>query len=140
MRRIHLVLIGVAVVIVLLALFVITARPTLVLPTYTVSPASNPLVAYQQKLNVNALDVVLRTDGKVVINADGAELAHVSYNLYSLGNGVDLAVKMLVPESTRKIIGIVPFIFPQSAWNAFLNTLLMYYVLPVEITVKFVRG
>lgn len=140
MRRIHLVLIGAAVVICLLALYIVTAHPVLVLPTYTVSPANNPLAAYQQKNNVNALDVVVRTDGKVVVNADGQKLLQVSYDPYSLGNGVDLATRMYLPESSRRILSFLPFVFPQSAWNAFLNSLFVYYVLPVEITVKFIRG
>ncbi len=141
MRRIHLVIIGIIVVICVVALYVSIARPTLTLPTVTVALAEgSPVAAIQQQMNVKELNVVVRTDGKVMVNADGQQLAGLSYNLVSLNNTSNLAQQVAMPPSARIAIRIFPFLFPGLASNVYLTGLSAYYVLPVEITIRFVRG
>ncbi len=139
-RRYVLVLVVVALV-VIFSLYVWIAKPVLVLPAYTVTlPENNTLGLFQRQIKAKELTVQVRTNGKVVINADGQELAHVSYDLASLSNATDLAVKTSVPANYKTGITILQYLFPQLTWNAYMTGLSMYYALPVEITVRFIPG
>lgn len=142
MRRIHFVLIGVIVVICGLAIYVLLARPLIVLPTMTIPLSENNVIgAYQRQLGINELNVILRTDGKLTITADGQPLARLSYTLDSLSETSDLAQQMLLPPAARVATRLRLFpIFTGLARNVYLNELYLYYVLPVELNIRFVRG
>ena len=141
MRRKHLVLIGVTAVICGLAIYVHLARPVFVLPTITVPLSENNVIgAYQRQLRINELTIIIRTEGKLTITADGQQLARLSYTLVSLNNTSDLAQKMLLPPAARTAIRLFPFLYPRLVWNVYLTGLCLYYVLPVEITIRFVQG
>jgi hypothetical protein len=141
MRRKHLVLIGVIVAICVLAGYIWIARPVLVLPAVTVAlPETSTISVYQRQLKISALNVILRTNGKLTLNADGQELAYVSYTLFSVKHTADLAQNALLSPTAKMAIRLFPVVFSQWAWNAFLTNQFVYYVLPVEVTVRFVRG
>lgn len=141
MRRIHYVLIGVTVVICILALYVLLARPVLVLPTVTVPVSENNTIgAYQRQLGINELNVIIRTDGKLTVTADGQQLAGLSYTLVSLSNISDRGQQMLLPPAARTAIRLFPFLFPQLVSSINLTGQWMYYLLPVEMTIRIVRG
>ena len=141
MRRIHYVLIGVTVVICILALYVLLARPVLVLPTVTVPVSENNTIgAYQRQLGINELNVIIRTDGKLTITADGQQLASLSYTLVSLNNTSDRAQQIFLPPVARTAIRLFPFVFPQLASTMNLTGQWIYYLLPVEMTIRIVRG
>lgn len=141
MRRIYLVLVGVTAVICGLAIYVLLARPVLVLPTITVPVSENNAIrAYQRQLGINELNVIIRTDGKLTIAADGHPLAGLSYTLVSLNNTSDRAQQMFLPPVARTALRLFPFLFPQLASNIYLAARCMYDVLPVEITIRIVGG
>ena len=141
MRRIYLVLIGVTLVLCGLAIYVFLARPVLVLPTVTVPVSeNNTMGAYQRQLKINELNVILRTDGKLAINADGQQLARLSYTPVSLNNTKVLALQTLLPQGAIIALRPLQFLFPALTSNVYLTGLCLYYVLPVEITIRFVRG
>lgn len=141
MRRTHLVFIGAIVVICSLAIYVLLARPVLVLPTITVPVSeSNAIGTYQRRLGINELNVILRTDGKLTITADGQPLARLSYTLASLNTTSGLAQQMLLPPTARTAMRVFPFLFRELTLNLYYTSLLMYYVLPVEMNIRIVRG
>jgi hypothetical protein len=139
MRRNHLVLIGLVALICGWIFFVWIARPSLVLPTVTIPLAdNNSLGLFERQLKISALDVVVRTDGKISVRGDGQQLADLSYTFASLSHTADLAERTLLPRSVRTSLGVIPLVFPRLAWNALLSSFTMYYILPVETTVRFV--
>lgn len=141
MQRRYQVLIVIVAVILVVALYVWIAKPTLVLPTITVSLSQNdPLGQFQRQLKANELTVRVRTDGKVVINADGQPLANVSYDIPSLATATDLAFKTAMPPTAKTTMTVLQYIFPQLTWNLYISGLSMYYTLPVEITLRFIPG
>jgi hypothetical protein len=101
---------------------------------------TNTIGAYQRQLKINELKVILRTDGKLAINADGQQLAHLSYTPVSLNNASVLAQQTLLPQGVRIALRLFQFVFPGLTSNVYLAGLCLYYVLPVEITLRFVRG
>ena len=141
MRRIHLELIGITAVICVVVIYVFLAKPVLVLPTITIPLSENNVIgAYQRQLRINELNIIVRTNGKLSITADNQQLANLSYTLDSLNNSSDLAQQMFLPSLTRTTIRLFPFLFPQEAWKMYLSGLYLYYVLPVEINIRIVRG
>jgi hypothetical protein len=95
--------------------------------------------------NIQAFDVTLRTNGKVFVGADGQAAAELSYTPDTLGNATDLAVRAALPSSSRAFLLLVPllvfpWISPQLIWSAFITGLSLYYVLPIELTLRFIRG
>ncbi len=139
-RRYVLVLVVVALV-AIFSLYVWIVKPVLVLPAYTVTlPENNSLSLFERQIKANELTVHVRTNGKVVINADQQQLAYLSYDLASLTNATDLALKTAVPPEYKTGITIFQYLFPQLTWNAYMTGLSMYYALPVEITLRFVPG
>lgn len=142
MQRSYLVLIGVIAVICIFILYVFFAKPVLVLPAVTVPLSEgNSIGAFQRQLKINELNLVLRTNGKVAVNADGQQLASLSYTPVSLSNTSNLVQPFVLTDNNIKaVLRTVPFLFPALASNASLTGLTLYYVLPVEITVRFVSG
>lgn len=140
MRRLYLILIGIIALIFVLAIYVLLARPVLVLPPITIPVSgSNAIGAYQQQLGINELNATIRTDGNLVVTADGQPLARFSYTLASLNNSSDLAQQMLLPPSVRTTVRILSYLFPQVASNVYLTGLCVYYFLPVQVTIRILR-
>jgi hypothetical protein len=134
-------LIVIAAALILLVAYVLIAKPTLVLPTIVmVSPQNSAMYAYQKQLNITQLDVKLRTDGKVDLLGDGKDLATIAYNPVTLSNTLEIAKKVALPASTARAIGYLPILFPHLALNTFLTGQTVYFVLPIEMTVRFVQG
>ncbi len=141
MRRSYLVLIGVIAVICIFVLYLFIAKPVLVLPAVTVPLSEgDPIGAVQRQMKVNELNLVLRTNGKLAVNADGQQLASLSYTPVSLSNTSNLVQPFVLTDNIKTVLRTVPFLFPALASNASLTGLTLYYVLPVEITVRFVSG
>ncbi len=139
MQARHLVLIGAIAAIIVLALFVWIARPVLVLPTVTVPLSSSYGIGLvQRQLKVNELSLRVRTDGKLILNGDGQELGHVSYDLVSLKNAANLAQTTLLSSDVRTGVSVFLNLFPQVTWNFYFTSLSVYYGLPVEITIRFI--
>lgn len=140
MRRIQWVLLGIAAVIVIVVLYVLIAKPTLVLPTVTVrQPQGSVLQAYLRQLNVNQLDLRVRTDGKMIMLADGRELGYVTYTPATLSNALQVAGKVAMTEDTARTVRLIPVVFPALTSNLLLTSMAGYYVLPMEITFRFPR-
>jgi hypothetical protein len=135
----QLVLVGVIAVIIILAFYIWIARPVVVLPTVTVplSPTYG-IGLVQKQLHVNELSVRVRTDGKLILNGDGQELAHVSYDLVSLKNAADLAQKTSLGPDALTGLAVFLNVFPQVTWNLYFTSLSAFYGLPVEITIRFI--
>jgi hypothetical protein len=126
---------------ILLVAYVLIAKPTLVLPTMVmVSPQNSAMYTYQKQLDITQLDVKLRTDGKVDLIGDGKDLATIAYNPVTLGNTLDIAKKVALPPATVRAIGYLPILFPHLALDTFLTSQTIYFVLPIEMTVRFVQG
>lgn len=141
MQRRHLVLIGVLVLVLVIALFVLVARPVLVLPAVTVSlPGNNTLGMFQRQLKANELTFRVRTDGKVMISADGQALARVTYDPASFSTAADLAIKTGMPTTVRTGLTVAQYLFPQLLWNVYVTGLAVYYAVPVEITIRCIPG
>ncbi len=141
MRRIHFILIGIAAVLCGLAIYVLWAKPVIVLPPLTVSLSENNAIgAYQRRLGINELNVNLRTDGRLTISGDGQPLARLTYTPDSLKNASDLAQRMLMPPVATTTIRLLSPIYPSLTLNVYLDQLILYYVLPVEINIRFIRG
>ncbi len=141
MRRSYLVLIGVIAVICVLVLYVLIAKPVVVLPAVTVPLSEGDSIgAVQRQMKINELNLVLRTNGKLAVNADGQQLASLSYTPVSLSNTSNLVQPFVLTDNIKTVLRTVPFLFPALASNASLTGLTLYYVLPVEITVRFVSG
>lgn len=139
MTRRKWVFVGVLVVCVLLVLYVLIAKPTLVLPTITIAlPKSSPLIALKEQIKSNELHLVLRTDGKAFFVSDGKELAQVDYTPATLGNTVRIAQKTVVSPETNRIIRFIPLVFPDLIANAMSFGSTAFYVLPLEITFRFI--
>jgi hypothetical protein len=141
MRRIHPVFIVLIIVFLILVLYVLFAKPTLVLPTVVIPAQPNSAItAYQQQLNINQLDVKIRTNGKMFLLADGRDLGYVSYDPVSLKNGIYLGERVALPPSSIRAISLVPIFFPHLVLNAVVTSQILYFTLPIEITVRFLRG
>jgi hypothetical protein len=141
MRRIQWVLIVIAAALILLVAYVLLAKPTLVLPTIVmVSPQNSAMYVYQKQLKITQLDVKLRTDGKVDLLGDGKDLATMVYNPVTLGNTIAIAKKVALPPAWSRALGYIPYLFPHLALNTFLTSQTIYFVLPIEMTVRFVQG
>jgi len=139
MGRKLLIIIGLAVAI--CACYVYIARPVLILPTVTVPMSDDSTVgAYQRQLNVSNLNVVLRTDGKFAVDADGQTLAQVKYHLGELVTIVDLAEKTALQDPARTAVRVYRLLFQDWAWNVLIGSLSVYYGLPVELTIRFTHG
>lgn len=140
MRRIQWVLLGIAALLVIVVLYILIAKPTLVLPTVTVRlPQDSVLQVYQRQLDINQLDLRVRTDGKMIVLADGRELGYLTYTPASLSNALQVAGKVALPESTARTVRLIPVVFPALTSNLLLTSMAGYYVLPMEITFRFPR-
>lgn len=141
MRRIHPVFIVLFIVLIILVLYVLIAKPTLVLPTVVVTPEqSGGIAAYQQQMNINQLDVKIRSNGQMFLLADGKDLGTINYDPVTLKNGVDLAQRVGLQNRERRIISLLPILAPQLVLNAAVTGQILYFTLPIEITVRFIRG
>lgn len=141
MRPKQLALIGLLAVILILVLYVYIAKPTLVLPGITVAlPPTIPLKGYMQQEKISGLDVRVRTDGKIIANAGAKELAIINYTPLTLANSIYLAEKMLLPDPYKTTIRLVPIIFPGLTLNLLSIGMTAYYILPIEMNVRFIQG
>ncbi len=139
MPRRYWVLIAIVAIFLILVLYVLIARPTLVLPTVTVAvPQSSPLNAYQRQANINELNLRLRSDGKAFIVGDGQELGQIQYTPRTLSNALNLAQRMSLTPDTIRNIRLFPLVFPGLASHLLTTGMTAYYVLPLEITVRFI--
>jgi hypothetical protein len=141
MRRNQLTLIAVILALLIVVLYIFVAKPTLVLPTVTVVlPQASPLNAFARQLNFKELRLQVRTDGKTFVVADGKELAQVAYTPASLNNVIQLSEKFLLPRNAASAIRPIPLLFPAWAANLSATGLTIYYVLPIEMTVRIIAG
>jgi hypothetical protein len=141
MGRIHPAIIVVIAVVIVLVAIVILVKPVLVLPTVTVPMAQTSVLgAYQRQLDIDQLDLRIRTNGRMAVLADGQELVFMSYNPTTLGRVIDRAERMLLPPNTVAAIKLIPVALPRLSWDVFLTSLAVYYVIPLEITVRFING
>jgi hypothetical protein len=137
MRR-PIVAIVVALVICLLAGFILVIKPVVILPAVEIHlPANNVLSNYQ----IGQLEVRLRTNGAIGIMADGRELGRVSYNLITLKNAVWLVARMFAPwPFLLAAIVLLAFVFPRLTLTGLFTIISLYYVLPIEITFRVISG
>jgi len=141
MRRIHPVFLVLIVVAIILVLYILVAKPVLVLPTVNVPADPNSAIsAFQKQSNINQLDVKVRTNGRMLLLADGREMGYVSYDPVSLRNGIFLAERTILSPSQVRIITWVPLLFPHLVLNAAVTSQILYSTLPIEITIRFIRG
>ncbi len=147
MRRIHPVLVVVLVLLCGLILYLVIARPVIVVPPVTIALSDNNAIAsYERLLKVDQLDLTLRTNGRVSVAANGQRLAYLSYNLESLRNSADLAGRFLMPPLATVVAGgvvlwvLFPLVLPHLVWGLVLAGLSAYYILPIELTLRLVRG
>lgn len=147
MRRIYPVLVVVLVLLGGLILYLVLARPVVVLPPVTVALSeNNALAAYERLLKVDEFDLTLRTDGRLSVAANGQRLACLSCNLDSLKNSADLAGRFLMPPLATLLAGgvllwvVFPLVLPHLVWGLVLAGLYVYYILPFELTLRLVRG
>jgi hypothetical protein len=137
-RRLMLILI---VILVLIAGYIYFAKPVLVLPTITMrNPETTMLGVYQSRLNINQLSFKARTNGTIQILGDGTELGYVSYNYVTLTNALELARKTLLTTPQQTALRVVQLLFPDLTFSALHAFTFAYFVLPIELTVQFVRG
>ncbi len=151
MRRTHPGRVIILVMLAGLVLYLLIAKPVIVLPPVTVSlPADHPLQNYLTLLKIRQLDVTLRTNGRLSLAADGQRLGFLSYNLDSLRNAMELASRLLLPQSvgaaalglTTPLLLLVcfPFLLPPFAWNLVMAGLWAYFIIPVEFTLRLTGG
>jgi hypothetical protein len=141
MRLISVVLIGLVVVMCIVGLYALIAKPTVVLPTVTVPLTdNNALAAIARQQNISQFEVKARTDGKMFLTADGRDIGTVNYNPATLRNTVALASKVALPDNALTAIRILPVVFPGLALNAALTGLATFFVLPVELNLRFIPG
>lgn len=140
MRRITWVVLGIAAVLVVALGVIFIFRPSVVLPTVVIVPEANsPIRAYQQQLGVKQFDMRIRTDGKVYLGADGKDAGYVSYNPTSLGNALRLASRTTLPHNVQTVLEWLPIAFPRLTTDTLLTSQVLYSVLPVELTLRFVN-
>lgn len=140
MRPKQLALIGLIVVIILV-LYVYIAKPTLVLPGVTVAlPPTVPLKGLLEQQKISGLDLRVRTDGKIFANAGSTEIARIDYTPLTLANSLFLSEKMLMPDPYKTAIRLVPILFPGLTLNMLSIGMTTYYVLPIEMNVRFIQG
>lgn len=141
MSRLQWVLIIIAVVLVLAVVFVLVAKPTLVLPAQTVTLAANsPLLAYQRQMKINDLNLRVRSDGKAFVVGDGKDLAQIGYTPASLLHTLQIAERMGVEPQTSRYVRAFALVFPDVVANLWNTGLMVYYVLPMEMTIRFIPG
>ncbi len=145
MRRIPSVVVILLLILGCLTLYLLIARPVIVLPPVTLSLSeSNAVAGYEQLLGINQLDLTLTTNGRLAVAADGQTLAYLSYDPGSLKNVMDLAASAFLPPfAGTMILGailVVIYFFPQLVYTLFLTALYTYYLIPIEITLRLVRG
>lgn len=141
MRRIHPVFLVLIVVAIILVLYVLIAKPILVLPTVTLAAQPNSAITvFQQRANINQLDLKIRSNGQAFILADGKEMGTIAYNPETLRNAVYLGERMGLAPSQIRFITLVPILFPHLVLNAAVTSQILYFTLPIEITVRFLRG
>ncbi|MCL5951551.1 MAG: hypothetical protein M1132_07505 [Chloroflexi bacterium] len=145
MRRISPALIAVIVVVCALALFVIFAHPVIALPAVTVALPASVTNAIPGLANVKALTVTVRTNGALSVGLDGQTLTTLSYTPDSLGAASNLAMRTALPSSDLTLLFLIPvllfpWISPQLVWSALITGISLYYVLPVEVTLRFIHG
>lgn len=141
MQRTQVVLIGIIVVILILALYVWIAKPTLVLPTVTVPVSeANSIGLIQRQLKIGELNLKMRTDGKILINADGHDLGYAAYTPVSLQNLATILTRVSLTPTQKMGVTVFSYIFQRLVWNVYLTGVSLYYALPVEITFRFIPG
>jgi hypothetical protein len=141
MRILSIIIIGLVVVMCVVGLYALIAKPTVVLPTVTVPlEETNALTALARQQNINQFDVKARTDGTVSIQADGRDVGYVSYTPATLANAVTLASKVGLPDNALTAMRILPMIFPGLALNASLTGLTTFFVLPLELNLRLIPG
>lgn len=141
MGRIHPAIIVVIAVVVVLAAIIFIFKPVIVLPTVTVPNGANSVLgAYQRQLNIAQLDLRIRTNGTMAILGDGKELGNLAYNPITLGRLIDRVERLALPPSTLQTIKLLPVVYPRLAWDVLMTSLAVYYVIPLEITVRFTNG
>jgi hypothetical protein len=67
-------------------------------------------------------------------------LGIINYDPVTLKNGVNLAERVGLQNRERRIISLLPIIAPQLVLNAAVTGQILYFTLPIEITVRFIRG
>ncbi len=138
MRPLQLALISVVVVVLIFAVYVLVAKPTLVLPTQTVAlNDSTPLNAVLKQSSLNALQLQVRSDGTVTAAADGQQVATIDYTPQTLSNTFSLGHKF-IPQEVSRQIRAAQLLLPGLAYSLLNNGLAAYYLLPVELNVQFV--
>ncbi|MCC7164254.1 MAG: hypothetical protein IT331_17295 [Anaerolineae bacterium] len=141
MRPSQVALIAVAVVLLILAVYVLFAKPTVVLPSIPISIAgAAPLKSIVESQNASGLDVRVRTNGKIIAEVAGKQLAQVDYNPQTLGNSVGLVERMAVPQTASAAVRLTPALIPGLRTLLLNSALTMYYLLPVELNLKLIPG
>lgn len=141
MTRRKWIFVGVIVVGLILVLYVMIAKPTLVLPSVTIAlPEASPLIAFKGQIKSNELQLKLRTDGKASFVSDGKELAQVAYTPATLASTIRIAEKTLLSPDTVRMVRFIPVVFPDLTASALSFASTAYYVLPLEITFRFIQG
>jgi hypothetical protein len=140
MRPAQVALIGVTVVLLILVVYVFVAKPTVVLPSVSIAvPGAVALKNIVEQQNANGLDVRVRTDGKIIAEVAGKELAQVGYTPQTLSNVVGLAEKVVaVPPSTVATIKLAPMLIPGVRTLLLNSAITAYYLLPVEVNLKLI--
>ncbi len=146
MRRIPPALVVVIVVICGLGLLVLLTHPVVVLPSLTITlPGSLVANANPALANIQTVTVTLRTNGTLSVGVDSHPLAVLTYTPDTLGTAANLAMRTALPWSNGALLLLVPllmfpWIAPQLLWSALITGVSLYYVLPIELTLRFVRG
>lgn len=141
MRPMQVALVAIVVVLIILGLYVLIAKPTLVLPSVSIPVAGAAVLKnIADSQNANGLDLRVRTDGKIIAEVAGKELAQVGFTPQTLGNTVSLAEKVAVPPSTSATLRIAPALIPGLRTLLLNAALSAYYVLPVEFNFKLIPG
>ncbi len=151
MRRIPTWLVVILIVLAALVLYLAIAKPVVALPPLTVAlPPDHPLRSYLTLLKVQHVDLTLRTTGRLSLAADGQRLAFLTYNTDSLATAVDLASRVLIPQSLGlAALGLIALVvvlvsFPLLSLtylcSALMTTLWVYFIIPVELTLRLTGG
>lgn len=141
MRPLQVALVAIAVILVIMVLYVFFAKPTVVLPSVPIPVAGAvALKNIVDSQNANGLDVRVRTDGKIIAEVAGKELAQVGYTPQTLGNTISLAEKVAVPPSASATVRLAPALIPGLRALILNSALSAYYLLPVEVNLKLIPG
>jgi hypothetical protein len=141
MRPLQIVLLSLVVVLVILAVYVLLARPTVVLPTQTIAlNDSTPLNAALKNSSLNGLDVRVRSDGTVTASAQGQEVATIDYTPQQLANALDLGQKIGLSAENRRMIRLGQILLPGLTYGILTNAYAAYHWLPLELNLRIVPG